>query len=142
MYLNANLEGRLVNDPEFKTGKNEREFVTFRVAVNQYFGGQETATFLNCTGNEFVAERFKKVDIKKGRLLHIDGNLTERHYTDREGKDRTSLDVAILDWHFVGVKDKDEKPATADSASAPVAAAKTGKLQDPVNVGSEDDLPL
>ena len=141
MYLNANLEGRLVNDPEFKTGKNEREFVTFRVAVNQYFGGQETATFLNCTGNEFVAERFKKVDIKKGRLLHIDGNLTERHYTDREGKDRTSLDVAILDWHFVGVKDKDEKPV-AESVATPAATTKSGTLHNPINVGSEDDLPL
>lgn len=67
MYLNVNLEGRLVNDPEYKTGKNDREFVTFRMVVNQYFGGQETSTFLSCTGGDGIAQRMKKVELKKGR---------------------------------------------------------------------------
>ena len=45
-YANVNLEGRLVNSPEFRTGKNNRRFVTFRLAVNQRFGEQENASFL------------------------------------------------------------------------------------------------
>ena len=49
-YANLNLEGRLVNDPEFKQGKDNHEFCTFRVAVNQWHGDQEQATFFNCTG--------------------------------------------------------------------------------------------
>ena len=37
MYAIVNLEGRLVSDPEIKTGHNNREFCTFRVAVNLIF---------------------------------------------------------------------------------------------------------
>ena len=40
-YAELNLEGRLVNEPEFRTGKDNQEYVTFRVAVNQQFGSQE-----------------------------------------------------------------------------------------------------
>ena len=40
MYAIVNLEGRLVNDPEIKIGHNNREFCTFRVAVNQQLGAQ------------------------------------------------------------------------------------------------------
>ena len=40
-----------------------------------------------------IAQRLKKVEIKKGRMLHLNGDLTERHYTDREGKDRN---VSVL----------------------------------------------
>ena len=140
MYLNVNLEGRLVNDPEYKTGKNDREFVTFRMVVNQYFGGQETSTFLSCTGGDGIAQRMKNVELKKGRMLHLNGDLTERHYTDREGKDRTSLDLSIANWHFVGIKEKTDEEKTAPAAtSAPKAS---GTLHAPVNVNSDDDLPL
>lgn len=97
MYLNVNMEGRMVNDPEFKSGKNGREFVTFRMVVNQYAGGEENATFISCTGGEDIASRMKKVTLKKGRLLHLSGELAEHHYTNRDGIDRTSLDLSIND---------------------------------------------
>ena len=44
-FANLNLMGRLVGDPEFKTGKENREFCTFSVAVNQQFGAQENTSF-------------------------------------------------------------------------------------------------
>ena len=73
-------------------------------------------------------------------MLHLNGDLTERHYTDREGKDRTSLDLSIANWHFVGVKEKSDEEKTAPAAtSAPKAS---GTLHAPVNVNSDDDLPL
>ena len=65
-YANLNLEGRLVNDPEFKQGKDNHEFCTFRVAVNQWHGDQEQATFFNCTGGEAMSGRIKKAGMKKG----------------------------------------------------------------------------
>lgn len=140
MYLNVNMEGRLVADPEFKTGKGDREFVAFRMVVNQYFGGEETSTFLSCTGGEDIAARMKKANVKKGRLLHVNGDLVERHYTNREGKDCTSLDVSVANWHFVGPKEKSD---TEKANPEPKAASKeSGTMHNPVNVNSEDDLPL
>ncbi len=49
-YAELNLEGRLVNEPEFRTGKDNQEYVTFRVAVNQQFGSQEYASFILVPG--------------------------------------------------------------------------------------------
>jgi len=140
MYLNVNMEGRMVNDPEFKTGKNGREFVTFRMVVNQYYGGEENATFISCTGDEDIAARMKKVTLKKGRLLHLSGELAEHHYTNREGQDRTSLDLSIENWHFVGPKEKVEE--TKSSPETGTAQKTNGTLHNAVNVNSEDDLPL
>ena len=40
-----NLIGRVVNEPEIREGKDQRKFVTFRLAVNNQFGASENAAF-------------------------------------------------------------------------------------------------
>ncbi len=138
MYAIINLEGRLVADPEFRVGKEDREYCTLRLAVNQKLGPQENATFYNCTGNEYIAKRLRKSELAKGQPLQVVGNLTVREYTDRNGTVRTSVDVGILDWHFVGPKQKD----AGETAAEPVPAT-TGKIHEEVTISSDDDeLPL
>ena len=137
-YANVNLEGRLVNDPEIKVGKNDRKFVTFRLVVNQQFGEQEIASFYNCTGSEALAVRMEKAGLKKGRLVHITGNQTIREYTDRENNRRTSVDVGILDWQYVGNKPKDDAPGVSGST----AQKPAGTTREEEYIGDEDDLPL
>ena len=70
MYAEINMEGRVVNDPEFKTGKNG-EYCTFRMVVNQKLGPQENASFYNCTGNEMIANRIKKVQLSNSFVFDI-----------------------------------------------------------------------
>lgn len=138
MYAIVNLEGRLVADPEFRVGKEDREYCTLRLAVNQRLGPQDNTTFYSCTGSEFISKRLKKAELTKGRPLHIIGNLTIREYTDRNGVTRTSADVGIMDWHFVGAKPKEQ----SDDPS-PTAPANTGKIADEVTIpGDDDELPL
>ena len=136
MYANVNLQGRLVNDPEVRTGKNDKKFVAFRLVVNQQYGEQETASFFSCTGSELLAERIAKSGLNKGSMIHLSGNLTLREYTDRQGAQRTSADVSVLDWHYVGGRGKGGSAApaaTADDAS--------GTMVQEQYVGDEDDLP-
>ena len=137
-YANVNLEGRLVNDPEIKVGKNDRKFVTFRLAVNQQFGEQENASFYNCTGSEAMASRMEKAGLCKGKLIHLCGNLTIREYTDRENNQRTSVDVGILDWQYAGSKPRDGE--TGATPSAPPKQA--GAINAEQYIGDEDDLPI
>ena len=40
----------VVNDPEVREGKEQRKFVTFRLAVNNQFGATEHAAFYTCNG--------------------------------------------------------------------------------------------
>ena len=144
MYASINLEGRVVNDPEVKTGSGDRKFVTFRLVVNQKFGEQENASFYNCTGGEAMANRITKAGIVKGRMIHISGNQTIREYTDRDGNPRTSVDVGILDWHYVGSKPKGDEQTGADSNAAASAATRQqpGKVNPEQTIGDEDELPL
>ena len=137
-YANVNLEGRLVNDPEIKVGKNNKKFVTFRLAVNQRFGEQENSSFYNCTGNEAIASRVEKAGLAKGRMIHLTGNQTIREYTDRENNQRTSVDIGILDWRYSGSKPKEGE--TAGAADAPPKQA--GAINAEQYIGDEDDLPI
>lgn len=139
-FVNLNMLGRLVSDPEFKTGKENREFCTFSLAVNQQFGAQENTSFYNCTGNELIAKRIRNAGLSKGRMIHVSGNLTLREYKTQSGETRMSADVGILDWHFVGGKPKsDEKQP---STPAPTTASKPGKVNAEQYVGDDDELPI
>lgn len=141
-FANLNLEGRVVKDPEYKNGKDGREFCTLTLVVNQQFGAQENASFYNCTGNEFIAARMRKAGVVKGRMLHINGNLTLREYTSRNGGTGMSADVGILDWHYVGARPKSDE-AQESGHTAGENAAAPGTLHDEQHMDpNDDDLPL
>ena len=137
MYANINMEGRVVNAPEIKTGKGNRKFVTFRMVVNQKYGEQEIASFYNCTGNEQLAERMEKAGVKKGRLIHVDGNISLREYTGNDGVTRISADVGVLDWHYTGAKPKAD--GETDKAEA---SGTAGTINPEVTIGDDEELPL
>ena len=138
MFANINLEGRVVNDPEIKTGKGDKKFVTFRIAVNQRYGEQELASFYNCTGSEQMAERLNKAGVKKGRLIHVSGNLSLREYTGSDGKQHLSADIGVLDWHFTGTKPKGE----GDGASTGAGTQETGSVNPEQTIGDDEELPI
>ncbi len=135
MYAIVNLEGRLVSDPEFRIGKEDREFCTLRLAVNQRLGPQENSSFYNCTAREAISNRIKKAGLTKGKPLHILGNLTLREYTDKNGVTHTSADVGIMDWHFVGPKPQESGENSAQAAPP----ANTGRVAEEVTIPDDDD---
>lgn len=139
-YANINLEGRLVGAPEYKTGKEGKTYVTFTVAVNQHFGPQENASFFNCTGSEFVANRIRKGGLEKGQLIHIAGNLTFREYETQSGAKRMSADVGILDWHYVGSKNANAEKSPASPAVPAEQPMATGPIRQ-IRI-DDDDLPI
>lgn len=143
VYANINLEGRVVNDPEIKTGKGDKKYVTFRIVVNRQYGEQQLASFFTCTGNEQVAGRIEKGAIKKGSLIHVSGSLSLRDYTDRDGNLRTSADIGIQDWHYAGAKPKTDDQAGGGGSSNQTAAGETpGTINPEQCIDDEGDLPL
>ncbi|HKQ09343.1 MAG TPA: single-stranded DNA-binding protein [Blastocatellia bacterium] len=81
--------------------------------------------------------------LSKGRQVYIEGSLTQREYTDKEGNARTSLDVRGSDLQFIGTAgDGEHAPAaraTATSAPAPRKEAPARPAPAPVD---EDDIPF
>ena len=133
MHATIIMEGRLVTDPEIKSGKNG-DYCTFRFVVNTKYGNQDNASFFNCTASEYIANRMQKAGIKKGRLIEIIGNLNLRPYETDEGIRQISADVSVLEWHF-----------TASQGTAKTAQKSTGKVRPEQTIPSgddDDDLPL
>ncbi len=62
MHATIIMEGRLVTDPELKSGKNG-DYCIFRFVVNTKHGNQDIASFYNCTANEYIANRMQKAGI-------------------------------------------------------------------------------
>ena len=81
--------------------------------------------------------------LSKGRQVYVEGSLTQREYTDKEGNARTSLEVRGSDLQFIGsAGDGEHAPAaraTATSAPAPRKEAPARPAPAPVD---EDDIPF
>ena len=83
--------------------------------------------------------------LSKGRQVYVEGSLTQREYTDKEGNARTSLDVRGSDIQFISsAGDSEHTPtARANATSAPAprkeAPARPAPASAPVD---EDDIPF
>jgi single-strand DNA-binding protein len=75
--------------------------------------------------------------LSKGKLVYIDGRLTQREYQDRDGNTRTSLDVNASDLQFVGPRGEEGSSTARDESSAKPRTQET--TPPPV---TEDDIPF
>ena len=108
------IMGRLVADPELKTTQQGTSVCTFRIACDRNFarqGEQRQADFIDIVAwraqAEFVCKYFQK-----GSLIAIEGSLQTRQYQDKNGNNRTAVEVVTSNVSFAGSKAAD-KPATA-----------------------------
>ena len=100
------IVGNVGRDPELKMTPNGRPVCEFSVAVNRVTGrsdsgerNEQTDWYrISCWGN--LAERAQQM-ITKGRLVFVDGRFTPRTWTDREGKERTSLEISANDFQML-----------------------------------------
>lgn len=81
--------------------------------------------------------------LSKGRQVYVEGTLSQREYTDKEGNARTSLEVRGSDIQFISsAGDSEHAPtarASATSAPAPRKEAPARPAPAPVD---EDDIPF
>jgi single-strand DNA-binding protein len=85
---------------------NGRPVCEFSVAVNRVTGRadggdrQEQTDWYRVSCWSQLAERAQQF-ISKGRLVYVEGRFTPRTYTDREGKERLSLDISANDFQML-----------------------------------------
>ena len=63
--------------------------------------------------------------LSKGSLAYVDGRLSQQEYTDRDGNQRTSLEVRANDVQFLDRKPQSngEQPQTRAASTSPTKAA-------------------
>jgi len=100
------LIGNVGRDPELKMTPNGRAVCEFSIAVNRISGQSDSGERVEQTDWYRIscwaalAERAQQM-ISKGRLVYVEGRFTPREYTDREGKNRISLDVSASDFQML-----------------------------------------
>ena len=101
-----------------KTGEFQDHTTWFRVSL---FGRQAE-----------VASQY----LTKGRQVFIEGSLSQREYTDKDGHTRTSLEVRGSELQFIGSR--------GDEGSAGSESKKGGSAQPDQSSGpiSDDDIPF
>ena len=129
------LIGRLTRDPELRFTPNGKAVANFTLAVDRSFKreGQPEADFFRVTVWGKQAENCANY-LSKGGMTAVDGRIEINKYTDKDGQERTSVDVTASDVRFLnspgGRKDAGETDAGSEMDS--------GDISD----FSDDDLPF
>lgn len=154
------IMGRLVADPELRTTPQGINVCSFRIACDRNFarqGEQRQADFIDIVAwrqqAEFVCKYFQK-----GSLIAIEGSLQTRQYQDKNGNNRTAVEVVANNINFAGSKNSNaggganyqnnSAPAYQNAAPARPAAVEAapsysaGNADDFAVIDDSDDLPF
>lgn len=97
------MVGRMVADPELRTTPQGITVCSFRIAVDrniQKKGEDKKADFFNVVAwrstGEFVSKYFNK-----GKPVIVEGEMTTRQYTDKNGNPATWYEIVANNIYFV-----------------------------------------
>lgn len=98
---NITVVGRFTKNAETRVTPNGKYITTFSLAENTYQNGEQTAQFYDC---QLWGERGQKLAqyIQKGGNATVTGSLQIRKYTDRQGTERTAIEINVNDIALQG----------------------------------------
>ena len=113
------LIGNLGRDPELQVTSEGTPYTRFSLAVNRTYKSatgerkKETEWFQIVTWRNLaeLCERY----LHKGSKVYVEGRLTQRKYTDKNGIERTAVEVRANDVQFL-----DSAPAGSSDNDIPV----------------------
>ena len=102
------LIGNVGKDPELQATSDGTPFTRFSLAVNRSYKSssgekvEETEWFNIVVWRQLaeICERY----LHKGSKVYIEGRLSQRKYTDREGIQRTSVELIASDMEMLSPK--------------------------------------
>lgn len=108
--------GRTTKDIELRYTQDNTAVGTFSLAVDTGYGDNKKTAFLNCVVFKNIAESMEKY-VKKGAKIIVQAEVNQNTYTDREGKQRSSIDFVIRSWEFAeskasqGTSEQEDRPS-------------------------------
>lgn len=103
------LVGNLGKDPELRYTQQGDPVCSFTMATNERKKdrttgeNQDVTTWFRVTLFGRQAETASQY-LTKGRPVYIEGRLRMETYTDKQGQERTSLEVRATDMQFIGTR--------------------------------------
>ena len=138
MLNHVTIMGRMVRDPELRQLDNGTSVTSFSVAVDRTYVDKTTnerqADFLNVVAwrqtAEFVCKYFHQ-----GDMIALEGSLQSRKYTDKDGNNRTAIEIVASNISFCGGKNGGNAN-TATTNDAPATMVANAPSED------NDELPF
>lgn len=128
------LQGRLTYEPELKSTPSGVSVIRFQIAVDRNYqpnGKERQADFIDCVAWRQTAEFISRY-FHKGSLIALTGEIQTQNYTDKDGKQRKSVEVVANNVSFCGEKKKETEP----NVSIPAEDSQYEIIDD------DDDLPF
>lgn len=137
------IMGRLARDPELRQTTTGKNVASFRIACDRGrrdANGQSQADWLDVVAWDRTAEFICKY-FQKGSLIVIDGRLQSRKYQDKNGQNRTAIEVVVQNANFCGKSDSAAHPA-ARTQCEPNVGYSNGNADDFAEIEDNGDLPF
>jgi len=122
--INVEFIGRLGADSEIRETKNGKKMVSFRVATDDFNGGERTTTWVNVMWTSDRAIKMQEY-LKKGSHVDVRGVLRTSLYKTKAGESAISHDVFADRVDFVS----SGSGTTQVSEAATTTGADFGKLK-------------
>ena len=105
------LIGNLGRDPDLQVTSDGTPYTRFSLAVNRTYKAQtgekkEETEWFQIVAWRQLAENCERY-LHKGSKVYVEGRLTQRKYTDKNGIERTAVEVNATDVQFL-----DRKPSS------------------------------
>lgn len=140
------IMGRLAADPQLKTTTSGKSVASFRIANDSGYknaDGSSQTNWLDVVAwgktAEFVCKYFPK-----GALIVIDGRLQTRQYQDKNGQNRTAVEIVAQNVSFCGNKES-TSPSPQNAAQRPAAPLQFSQGEpdaDYALIEDDGDLPF
>jgi len=140
--------GNLGRDPETRFTPSGSMNVSFSVATNRRWTDsngqqQENTTWFRVTAWGNLADTVNKLAeqgyLAKGKQVYVQGRLEAREWTDREGVNRTSLEVTANEIQMLGGRPDDSSGGFGGEARTP--AGRPGEEVESLDENM-DDVPF
>ena len=133
------LVGRLGRDPEIRYTAGGQAVANFSIATDESYKDRTGERQKRTEWHRIVvwgkqAEVVQKY-LKKGNEAYFEGRLQTREWQDKEGQKRTTTEIVVTDFRFLGGK--------SDSMAAGAGASATSSHSDNFDQAapSHDDSP-
>ena len=110
------IVGYLGRNPELRYTPNGTAVCDFSMATSEKKGDADVTTWFKVTVWGKQAEVANQY-LTKGTQVYIEGRVSLREYTDRDGNKRTSLEVNATDMKFIGARGEAKAASAGASAS-------------------------
>ena len=139
MFNKITLIGNLGRDPEIRTLENGAKVGTFSLATNENFKDkndqwQTVTDWHNIVVWRYLADKAER-ELKKGSLVFIEGKMTYRKYTDKDGVERTTAEVVASNLQLLEKRDPGSYSESRVSSGSTAPFTSDKKTEN-------DDLPF